>query len=250
MQEETIDGILPDSSGKQLCPELYITSRCVPFEKNPYISNLANKRTSEHMHLSQLMRVAGHQKLEIARPYLTIRNKINSTGELYYDAEEIATDDQIKSYNKDLDSWERGNGYQIKIEDGLAYIEEYETTTIQILHKLKALSAIGNEGQQSLNNLFLKQHKDTIRDNLKEDALKTVFVHSRVLMIYGAAGTGKTTLMNYISNLMGGHSKLFLAKTHTALQNLKRRIDNPGPNHQFMSLDSYIRRKKPGQFSI
>lgn len=250
MQEETIDGILPDSSGKQLCPELYITSRCVPFEKNPYISNLANKRTSEHMHLSQLMRVAGHQKLEIARPYLTIRNKINSTGELYYDAEEIATDDQIKSYNKDLDSWERGNGYQIKIEDGLAYIEEYETTTIQILQKLKALSAIGNEGQQSLNNLFLKQHKDTIGDNLKEDALKTVFVHSRVLMIYGAAGTGKTTLMNYISNLMGGHSKLFLAKTHTALQNLKRRINNPGPNHQFMSLDSYIRRKKPEQFSI
>ena len=49
---------------------------------------------------------------------------------------------------------------------------------------------------------------------------------------------------------MGGHSKLFLAKTHTALQNLKRRIDNPGPNHQFMSLDSYIRRKNPEQFSI
>lgn len=250
MQEETIEGVLPISGEKQLCRDLYISSRCIPFEKNPYISNLANKRTSEHMHLSQLMRVAGHQKLDLARPYLTIRNKINSTGELYYEMGEIANSDQIARYNNSLDSWECRNGYRIGVENGLAFIEEYETTTIHILKKLKTLSTIRNEGQQSLNNMFLKQNKDSIQDALKEQALKSIFVNSRVLLIYGAAGTGKTTLMNYISNLMVGHSKLFLAKTHTALQNLKRRIDNPGPNHQFLSLDSYIRRKKPEQFSI
>lgn len=250
MQEETIEGVLPVGDGKQLCRDLYISSKCIPFEKNPYISNLANKRTSEHMHLSQLMRVAGHQKFDLARPYLIIRNKINSTGELYYETEEIAINDQITRYNNSLDSWECRNGYRIRVEDGLAFIEEYETTTIKILQKLKALSAVRNEGQQSLNNLFLKQNKDSIHDDLKKQALKSIFVNSRVLLIYGAAGTGKTTLMNYISNLMVGHSKLFLAKTHTALQNLKRRIDNPGPNPQFTSLDSYIRRKTPEQFSI
>ena len=123
MQEETIEGVLPISGGKQLCRDLYISSRCIPFEKNPYISNLANKRTSEHMHLSQLMRVAGHQKLDLARPYLTIRNKINSTGELYYEMGEIANSDQIARYNNSLDSWECRNGYRIGVENGLAFIE-------------------------------------------------------------------------------------------------------------------------------
>ena len=53
-------------------------------------------------------------------------------------------------------------------------------------------------------------------------------MNSRVLLIYGAAGTGKTTLINMISSMMLGRRKLFLTKTRAALQNLKRRIDNPG----------------------
>ena len=61
-----------------------------------------------------------------------------------------------------------------------------------------------------------------------------MFVNSKVLMIYGAAGTGKTTLMDYISTMMDGYSKLFLTKTHTALDNLKRRIKSPGFAYEFM----------------
>lgn len=71
--------------------------------------------------------------------------------------------------------------------------------------------------------------------------LRDVFVNSRLLLIYGAAGTGKTTLINYISNLMANQRKLFLTKTHTALQNLKRRIDNPGTNSDFISIDSFTK---------
>lgn len=78
-------------------------------------------------------------------------------------------------------------------------------------------------------------------DDLKKQALRDVFVNSRLLLIYGAAGTGKTTLINYISNLMANQRKLFLTKTHTALQNLKRRIDNPGTNSDFISIDSFTK---------
>ena len=77
---------------------------------------------------------------------------------------------------------------------------------------------------------------------MKEQALKTVFVDSQILLIYGAAGTGKTTLINYISNLMSNHRKLFLTKTHTALQNLQRRIDNPGNDAEFVSLNSFTKK--------
>lgn len=72
--------------------------------------------------------------------------------------------------------------------------------------------------------------------------LEKVFVNSQVMLIYGAAGTGKTTLINYISNMMAQSKKLFLTKTYTALQNLKRRIENPGSDSDFVSIDSFTKK--------
>lgn len=62
------------------------------------------------------------------------------------------------------------------------------------------------------------------------------------MLFYGAAGTGKTLLLNYISNLMSKQKKLFLTKTHTAKQNLQRRIDNPGADSDFVSIDSFTKK--------
>lgn len=76
---------------------------------------------------------------------------------------------------------------------------------------------------------------------MKKLALQNLFVNSQVILIYGAAGTGKTTLINYISNMMCQSKKLFLTKTHTALQNLERRIDNPGTDSDFVSIDSFTK---------
>lgn len=72
-------------------------------------------------------------------------------------------------------------------------------------------------------------------------SLQKLFVNSQVMLIYGAAGTGKTTLINYISNMMNQSKKLFLTKTHTALQNLERRIENPGLDSDFISIDSFTK---------
>ena len=87
-------------------------------------------------------------------------------------------------------------------------------------------------------------------DDLKKQAIQDVFVNSRLLLIYGAAGTGKTTLINYISNLMANQRKLFLTKTHTALQNLKRRIDNPGTDSDFISIDSFTKQVNLPDYDI
>ena len=75
----------------------------------------------------------------------------------------------------------------------------------------------------------------------KEIALKYLFVNSNILLIYGAAGTGKTTLIKYISNMYGEAKKLYLTKTHTALQNVKRYLDNTGENCDFEIIDSITR---------
>ncbi len=97
------------------------------------------------------------------------------------------------------------------------------------------------DGQQQLNHHFLSEINADDIDNTKITALKGVFVDSKVILIYGAAGTGKTTLMNYLSNMMDGRSKLFLAKTHTALENLQRRIKSPGYSSEFIGIDKFIK---------
>ncbi len=63
-------------------------------------------------------------------------------------------------------------------------------------------------------------------------------------------GTGKTTLMNHISNLMGNRKKLFLTKTKTALKNLQRRIDMAGTQSKFVSLDSFTRKVELDEYDV
>ena len=109
---------------------------------------------------------------------------------------------------------------------------------------------MGNRGQRELNLYYLKQCNISFEDPSKYVALKNLFVNSQVMLIYGAAGTGKTTLINYISNMMNKSKKLFLTKTHTALQNLKRCIENPGMDSDFISIDSFTKKIALADYDI
>ena len=62
-------------------------------------------------------------------------------------------------------------------------------------------------------------------------------------------GQGKTTLINHISNIMVGKSKLFLTKTHAALQNLQRTIENSS-NADFISIDSFTKKVRLDEYNV
>lgn len=242
LREETLESVLPNAFDKYcLSDDLYITSRCYPFEKNPFISNLAGRKTSRG-NIKDLLEITnGSAKFNTVRPYLTIENMIRETGELYFDIDSVASREEIKKYNSSLDQWECSNGFMINEENGFLSIDSYETTTIFILDKLLKYSKMSNRGQRESNLRYLRQCNINFEDPLKKIALQKLFVNSQVMLIYGAAGTGKTTLINYISNMMNQSKKLFLTKTHTALQNLERRIENPGIDSDFISIDSFTK---------
>ena len=250
LREETLNNVMPNQFyQKLLCENLNLSAKCIPFEKNPYISNLAGGKTSEG-NLTKIVNAVGSEKMEIVRPYLSLKNAIKRTGEIYFDARTVATEKEIKDYNNHLDFWERKQGYKINIVDGIATIDSYEKATLDVLGKLLELSKRGNKGQRELNQKFLRESKIDFADILKEQAIREVFVNSHLLLIYGAAGTGKTTLINYISNLMSNSKKLFLSKTHTAKQNLQRRIDNPGSSADFVSIDSFTKKVTVQDYDI
>lgn len=242
LREETLESVLPNAFDKKcLSDDLYITSRCYPFENHPFISNLAGRKTSKGNIRDILEITNGSTEFSTARPYLVIESMIRETGELYFDVDSVASQEEIKKYNLSLDQWERINGFMINEENGILSIDSYESTTVFILNKLLKFSKISNKGQRESNLRYLRQCNINFEDPLKMVALQKLFVNSQVMLIYGAAGTGKTTLINYISNMMNQSKKLFLTKTHTALQNLKRCIENPGRDSDFISIDSYTK---------
>lgn len=243
LREELLDRVMPSQFSSQWkCTDLYLSKKCFPFERNPLISNLAGTNTSAISQVRNLASVVEREKTEAAIPYWTIKKSIQETGEIYCNIDSNLTESAIQKYNDHLDSWEKFNGNRISIEENMAYIDSYEASTIFILRKLIELSHIKNKGQKEFNERYLRQSEIEFSDLTKKEALKYAFVNSRVLLIYGAAGTGKTTLINMISTMMAGHRKLFLTKTHTALQNLQRRIENPGTDASFVSIDSFTKK--------
>lgn len=252
LREETLEAVYPVYPNNEwtACSELLLSKKCAPFDQNPFISNLVGSKTSTPGFTSTLIRAVGRQRCHTAWPYLYLRQQIARTGELYFPMGTALSSQKVADYNNSLDLWEREQGYEIKQSGEWLYIDAYERSTLSILKKLLYDSQCENNGQEAFNAHFLRENKDSFTDPLKEKAVQNVFVRSRLLLIYGAAGTGKTTLMNYISDLMSAKNKLFLTKTHTALQNLKRRIINPGAGATFSSIDRFARQKEQPEYDV
>ena len=254
MKEEVIEYLLPEWGEKPFSNKtLRLSPKCSTFEINPAIYNLPHQKTNNQSLSRDVSRSVGSAYLDKYLPYIRIRHLINKTGELYFTKDEVENprkNQTIDQYNVLLNDWDRRQGVSLKEEDGYVCIDGYVQTTVYILRKLLELTQRGNDGQAQLNRQFVKALIDTSIDQSKKDALENVFVSSRVITIYGAAGTGKTTLMNYLSNLMDGRSKLFLTKTHTALENLKRRIDSPGNYSLFSGIDKIARSSEPIDYDL
>lgn len=245
LREDLLEDILPENDSDALGSEwVYLSKGCYAFEQNPILYNLPKSKTNGNTISGDVLRAIGSKSTAKYLPYIRIKHLIHATGELYYPKEEVEyreANQTISAYNACLSEWDKRHGRELKEENGYVYLDEYVSNTAVILQNLLYFSSSGNDGQQQLNQNFIVGIDETTVDHAKISALENIFVSSKVMMIYGAAGTGKTTLMNYISDLMDGRSKLFLAKTHTALENLQRRIKSPGYTSVFSGIDSFTR---------
>lgn len=245
LREDLLGDLLPEDPDEALNSSVvYLSKKCYPFERDPVLYNLPRKKTNGNTISRDVLRAVGTKNMGAYLPYIRMKHLINTTGELYHPREALeypGARQTVGAYNDRLTRRDRENGCALKEENGLVYLDEYVKNTLFILRALLDFSADGNGGQEQLNENFVADMDTAAVDRAKISALQTVFVHSKVIMIYGAAGTGKTTLMNYISNLMDGRSKLFLTKTHTALENLQRRIKSPGFSSAFMGIDKFTK---------
>ena len=120
------------------------------------------------------------------------------------------------------------NGRRLQKDKSHVFITEYENGTVAIIDKLQKLAWTGVAGYEHAVSQWLAQITPAPDDPLKADALRKLFADSHVALVYGAAGTGKSTMVSLIASYFNGNPKLFLAHTNPAVDNLKRRV-RPGP---------------------
>lgn len=120
------------------------------------------------------------------------------------------------------------------------FIIGYEDETAEIVSTLQAVADEGIAGYTQAVQRWMQEAPGEIDDSAKKDAIERLFTDSRVALIYGAAGTGKSTMVNHIATYFNDKSKLFLAHTNPAVDNLKRKV--VAQNATFRTISSHIHR--------
>jgi ATP-dependent exoDNAse (exonuclease V) alpha subunit len=146
-------------------------------------------------------------------------------------------DSLVSTYNQKL--YYKHKERIIKERNGHFYIRGYEDDTVEIIKKLTELSDSGVQNYNSYVNNWLSSGNHSVDCEDKKTALKQMFSQSSVAMIYGSAGTGKSTLIDHISCLFKDQSRLYLA-TNPAVDNMKRRVTTLSHETDFMTAKKFI----------
>jgi ATP-dependent exoDNAse (exonuclease V) alpha subunit len=139
----------------------------------------------------------------------------------------------IQKYNSSL-YFKHGHRKLEKFKDHI-YIKGYEEATLYIIKKLKDLSSMGIRNYSSSIDSWLQTSTHIVDCDEKKDALRRLFEKSKVALVYGAAGTGKSTMINHISNFFNDRMKLFLANTNPAVDNLRRKVQAANCSYKTIS---------------
>ena len=214
---------------------------CIPFDKMPFCTSLPG-HNPRYWDLFESLNVTGRNHELFAR---RVKNNVERHGILYTpvsDLEELGdVNGLIAAYNSEL--YYRHTERQLVLDKGHVFIRGYEDDTVAIVEKLQEFASSGIDGYAAAVERWLDETPRDIDDEGKKDALKRLFSQSRVALIYGAAGTGKSTMVDHIANYFNDKSKLFLAHTNPAIDNLKRKVT--AQNSTFRTISSQIYRTAP-----
>lgn len=195
---------------------------CIPFDEMPFATSLI-QHNPKLFDLFDSLSPANREHEFFARH---IKNNIEIHGQLYTPRKEIVgfnnIDTLVQTFNNRL--YRKHPQRKIESYKEHFYIKDYEDNTHSIINRLRDLSAAGIKNYANSVDSWLHTSGYAIDCEEKRIALRQLFENSSVSLIYGSAGTGKSTLINHISNFFHDYKKLYLAKTNPAVDNLKRKI--------------------------
>lgn len=218
--------------------DLLLKWGCIPFDQMPFTTSLLNHNPRIH----NLFECIDYENREHEFLSRFIQNNTEMNGELFTPLKEIEHFDNlnglIKQYNNLIYKPTQSNRLIETYKDNFVYMKGYKDDTLEIVEKLKELSNEGIENYSNFVESWIKETDHKIDCEDKKKFLIKMFESSKVAMIYGAAGTGKSTMINHISNLFKEHVKIYLAQTNPATDNLERKVD--APNCKFMTITKFL----------
>ena len=146
----------------------------------------------------------------------------------------------ISTYNRKLYLPKHEHRKLMTFHD-FVYIKGYADDSAFIIQKLRDLATSGIAQYTGSVDSWLNKGSYSIDSPEKREALRNMFAKSQVALIYGSAGTGKSTLINHISNFFSNQKKLYLANTHPAVDNMRRKVT--ASNGEFNTIASFISEK-------
>lgn len=219
------NNIIKAQRDRQSCSKLsnlYLKYQCIPFEKMPFCTSLSEHNPSIH-DLLECFSIIGREHELFAR---YIKNNAEINGCLFTPIKDIKGFDNIENlintYNNNL--YYKHTNRPLVIFNDHIYIKGYANNCNYIIRKLQELSTSGLSQYTVSVDSWLNKGSYFIDSEEKKNALRTIFENSHVALIYGAAGTGKSTLVNHIANFFNNYKKIFLTNTHPAKDNLRNKV--------------------------
>lgn len=221
----------------EILSNLNLKFGCKPFDEMPFCTSLI-KHNPKIIDLFHAISIEGRDHEIFAR---YIKNNAEIEGKLFTKINEIKgfteIDHLINEYNNSLYYKHRNSRKLEKYKDNI-FINGYVKDSVDIIKKLQSLSESGVTQYQASVDSWLATELHGIDDDHKKEAMRKMFSDSKVAFIYGSAGTGKSTLIKHISDFWANQDKIFLANTHSAVGNMRRKVT--AGNSEFYTIASFI----------
>lgn len=213
---------------------LKLLNGCLPFEDMPFDASLLDHNPSL-LDLFACIDSRGREHELLARK---IRNNTEQNIQLFTSVDELKSYSNIpqliQKYNSLLPDKHKISR-SLVLDGNKVYIKGYVIDTVDIIKDLSVRIGNGLKGYRGSISTWIDNEKSVDCEE-KKLILQQMFASHDMALIYGAAGTGKTTLIKHIASFFSSESKLFLANTHPAKEHLRRQIKVP--NSEFSTIAS------------
>lgn len=216
--------------GNFMLSNLFLAYECIPFDEMPFCSGLKSHVPS----LSDLFECLDANGREHEVLAWIVQNNTERQGILFTPIEKnedgkyklenfenVAT--LVEVYNGNLYNSPKQQLRKMIIKYDHIFIDGYKEDTVSIIKTIKEISQSGIDNYANLANYWM-QTTGEVNCPEKKQALLSMFTESKVALVYGSAGTGKSYLINHISHLFADKSRLYLAQTNPAVNNIRRKV--------------------------
>lgn len=235
------------NAGNSNLSGLYLSNGCKQFDTLPF-------NRSPVGHNPKLGAVFDCIPCKDKRPELFarfIRNNTEGRGQLFTDIDELSNfpdyQSLIKKYNDSLWPGHRPAS-DLMLEHNQVFINDYKLDTCKVIEKLQELAESGIENYSDDVEFWLLFDDYEIDCDEKKAIITRIFSESKVGVIYGSAGVGKSTLINHVSHYLNDEAKLYLTQTNPAKENLMRKID--ADNTTFSTIESFKHQASSTEYKL